>query len=118
MRFARFFVLLLGFAFLYGPILILAAMSFNASKLVTVWGGFSTKWYVALLDDAAMLNAAKISLSVAALSAAIATLLGLAAAVALALVKVGRDNVLLYDGSLQEWAADSELPMTTGATPA
>ena len=84
MRFARFLVLLLGFAFLYGPILILAAMSFNASKLVTVWGGFSTKWYVALLDDAAMLNAAKISLSVAALSAAIATLLGLAAAVALA----------------------------------
>ncbi len=84
MRFARFFVLLLGFAFLYGPILILAAMSFNASKLVTVWGGFSTKWYVALLDDAAMLNAAKISLSAAALSAAIATLLGLAAAVALA----------------------------------
>ena len=77
MRFARFCVLLLGFAFLYGPILILAAMSFNASKLVTVWGGFSTKWYVALLDDAAMLNAAKISLSVAALSAAIATLLGL-----------------------------------------
>ena len=41
-----------------------------------------------------------------------------AAAVALALAKVGRDNVLLYDGSLQEWAADSELPMTTGATPA
>ena len=84
MRFARFLVLLLGFVFLYGPILILAAMSFNASKLVTVWGGFSTKWYVALLDDAAMLSAAKISLSVAALSAAIATLLGLAAAVALA----------------------------------
>jgi len=83
-RFARSFVLLLGFAFLYGPILILAAMSFNASRLVTVWGGFSTKWYVALLDDAAMLSAAKVSLSVAGLSAAIATLLGLAAAVALA----------------------------------
>lgn len=41
-----------------------------------------------------------------------------AAAVALALTLVGRDNVLLYDGSLQEWAADSNLPMTTGATPA
>lgn len=41
-----------------------------------------------------------------------------AAAVALALTLVGRDNILLYDGSLQEWAADSNLPMTTGATPA
>ncbi|MBK5540258.1 sulfurtransferase [Pseudomonas sp. TH05] len=41
-----------------------------------------------------------------------------AAALALALTRVGRDDVLLYDGSLQEWAADSDLPMTTGATPA
>lgn len=41
-----------------------------------------------------------------------------AAAVALALTVVGQDNILLYDGSLQEWAADSNLPMTTGATPA
>jgi thiosulfate/3-mercaptopyruvate sulfurtransferase len=40
-----------------------------------------------------------------------------AAALALALTLVGRDDVLLYDGSLQEWAADSNLPMTTGATP-
>ncbi len=80
----RPFALLLGFAFLYGPILILAVMSFNASKLVTVWGGFSTKWYAALLHDQAMLGAAKISLSAAALSATIATALGLAAAIALA----------------------------------
>jgi putrescine transport system permease protein len=72
-----------GFVFLYGPIAILAAMSFNASRLVTVWGGFSTKWYSALLDDAAMLGAAATSLEAAALSAAIATGLGLCAAVAL-----------------------------------
>ncbi|QGM47803.1 ABC transporter permease [Methylocystis heyeri] len=72
-----------GFTFLYGPILILAGMSFNASKLVTVWGGFSTRWYLALLDDAAMLGAARISLEAAVLSAIIATALGLCAAVAL-----------------------------------
>ncbi len=72
-----------GFVFLYGPILILAAMSFNASKLVTVWGGFSTKWYLALIEDTAMLDAARISLEAAALSAAIATALGLCAAVSL-----------------------------------
>jgi putrescine transport system permease protein len=81
---ARRIAMVLGFSFLYGPILILAAMSFNASRLVTVWGGFSTKWYLALLDDAAMLSAAQISLEAAALSATIATLLGLCAAVALA----------------------------------
>ncbi len=82
--FSRRLALLLGFAFLYGPIVILAAMSFNASRLVTVWGGFSTKWYAALLHDAALLRAAQISLEAAALSATIATLLGLCAAVALA----------------------------------
>lgn len=82
--FARRAALLLGFAFLYGPILVLATLSFNASRLVTVWGGFSTQWYAALLEDGAMLDAAKISLEAAALSAAIATLLGLCAAIALA----------------------------------
>jgi putrescine transport system permease protein len=80
----RRLALLIGFAFLYGPILILAVMSFNASRLVTVWGGFSTKWYSALLNDAALLGAARVSLEAAALSASIATLLGLCAAVALA----------------------------------
>ena len=81
---SRVTALALGFAFLYAPIVILAIMSFNASRLVTVWGGFSTKWYLALLNDAALLGAAKISLEAAALSASIATLLGLCAAVALA----------------------------------
>ncbi len=59
-------------------------MSFNASKLVTVWGGFSTKWYAALLEDQAMLAAAKISLGAATLSASLATLLGLCSAITLA----------------------------------
>jgi len=80
--------LTLGFAFLYLPILILVVYSFNASRLVTVWGGFSTQWYVSLLQNEQLLQAAWISLRVAFLSAAVATVLGTLAA--LALVRYGR----------------------------
>ena len=55
----------LGLAFLYLPIAILVIYSFNASRLVTVWGGWSTRWYVALLHDRAMLDAAWTSLRIA-----------------------------------------------------
>ena len=55
----------LGLAFLYLPIAILVIYSFNASRLVTVWGGWSTRWYVALLHDRAMLEAAWITLRIA-----------------------------------------------------
>lgn len=51
-------ILILGYVFLYGPILSLIVYSFNASKLVTVWSGFSTKWYAALLQNDALLEAA------------------------------------------------------------
>jgi putrescine transport system permease protein len=95
-RLARRAALIAGFGFLYGPIVILAAMSFNASRLVTVWGGFSTRWYAALLDNEAMLNAAKVSLSAAALSATIATLLGLLAATALARFGPFRSRALFF----------------------
>ena len=47
-------LLIAGYFFLYGPILSLIIFSFNVSKLVTVWGGFSTKWYGALLNDRAI----------------------------------------------------------------
>ncbi|CUA89273.1 ABC transporter permease [Chelatococcus daeguensis] len=80
--------LTLGFAFLYLPILILVVYSFNASRLVTVWGGFSTQWYISLLQNEQLLQAAWISLRVAFLSAAAATVLGTLAA--LALVRYGR----------------------------
>jgi putrescine transport system permease protein len=72
--------LVLGLAFLYLPIAILVIYSFNASRLVTVWGGWSTRWYAALLEDRAMLDAAATSLGVAFLSAAAATVLGTMAA--------------------------------------
>jgi putrescine transport system permease protein len=75
--------LLAGFAFLYLPIVILVIYSFNASRLVTVWGGWSLRWYHEFFNDSAMIEAAWMSLRVAAASATIATLLGTLAAVAL-----------------------------------
>ncbi|TAK47688.1 MAG: ABC transporter permease [Xanthobacteraceae bacterium] len=72
-----------GLAFLYLPIAVLVIYSFNASKLVTVWGGWSLRWYAGLLDDRAMLEAAWMSLRVAFVSATAATVLGTLAAVAL-----------------------------------
>lgn len=92
MRARRFPVVLtamaFGYAFLYGPIVSLVVYSFNESKLVSVWGGFSTKWYGELLRNDALLTAAGQSLLVAALSATVAVLLGTLAAVAL--VRFGR----------------------------
>ncbi|EKS31140.1 ABC transporter permease [Afipia felis] len=75
--------LALGLAFLYLPIVILVIYSFNASRLVTVWGGWSLKWYRELFNDGAMLSAAWMSLRVGVASASAATLLGTLAAVAL-----------------------------------
>ena len=75
--------LALGMAFLYLPIVILVIYSFNASRLVTVWGGWSLRWYHEFFNDRAMLDAAWMSLRVAAVSATIATLLGTLAAVGL-----------------------------------
>jgi putrescine transport system permease protein len=80
---ARRATLFVGFVFLYAPIVILAVMSFNASRLVSVWGGFSTKWYAALLENEQLLHSAKVSLAAALTSATISTLLGLLAAISL-----------------------------------
>jgi len=72
--------LTLGFAFLYIPMLILVIYSFNESRLVTVWAGFSTKWYGELLQNEAMIDAALVTLRVAVLSSTLATVLGTMAA--------------------------------------
>jgi putrescine transport system permease protein len=80
----RTLVLALGFAFLYIPIVSLIVYSFNKSRLVTVWGGFSTKWYGALLQNEQILNAAWLSLKVAAISATLAVALGTLAGMVLA----------------------------------
>lgn len=73
----------LGFVFLYAPIVSLVVYSFNESRLVTVWSGFSTKWYGELFADEQILGAAWISLQVATISATLALILGTLAAVAL-----------------------------------
>ena len=73
----------LGLGFLYAPILVLVAYSFNASNLVTVWGGFSTRWYAALFSDGPLIAAAWVSLQVAVFASLTATVLGTLAALAL-----------------------------------
>jgi len=80
--------LTLGFAFLYIPMIILVIYSFNAGKLVTVWSGFSTKWYGELIQNEAFLNAAWVTLKVAVVSSTFATVLGTMAAYVL--VRAGR----------------------------
>lgn len=72
-----------GLAFLYLPLALVVAYSFNASRMVTVWAGFSTQWYGALLANAPLREAAWISVRIALASAAIATVLGTLAAVGL-----------------------------------
>ena len=77
-------MLAFGYAFLYLPIALVIVYSFNESRLVTVWSGFSLKWWSALFANEAMLQAAWLSLRIALLSATGAALLGLAAGYALA----------------------------------
>jgi putrescine transport system permease protein len=76
-------MLTLGYAFLYGPIVSLVVYSFNASRLVTVWAGFSTRWYVELAGNAAIRDAALTSLEVAVFAASFALVLGTLAGFAL-----------------------------------
>ena len=88
-------VALLGFVFLYAPILSLVVFSFNENKLVTVWGGFSTKWYGQLFADPQILSAGLLSLQVAAISASIALVTGTLCGVALTRFRRFRGKTLL-----------------------
>lgn len=78
-----FGVLCFGYAFLYLPIFSLVFYSFNSSRLATVWGGFSVKWYGKLLENDAVIDAALLSLRIAAVSATVATVLGAMAGLAI-----------------------------------
>jgi putrescine transport system permease protein len=84
-RWSRFNIasIVIGFAFLYLPIVLLVIFSFNESKLVTVWAGFSTKWYVQLFHNQALLDAAWVTIRVGLISATVATVLGTLAALAM-----------------------------------
>ena len=91
----RLSALVFGFAFLYVPILSLIIYSFNKSRLVTVWGGFSTQWYGRLLDNHQILSAAWLSLKIAALNATGAVILGTLSGLALARFGKFRGRTLL-----------------------
>ena len=84
----RILILVLGFTFLYAPMLMLVIYSFNSSKLVTVWAGWSTRWYSELFHDDAMMSAVGLSLTIAACAATAAAILGTIAAVVM--VRFGR----------------------------
>lgn len=88
-----------GFAFLYLPILLLMIYSFNASRLVTVWGGFSVRWYEALIHDEQLLDAAGLTLEIGVVSATIATILGTLAAITLARFK-DAFGITLFSGMI------------------
>ena len=105
--------LLLGYAFLYAPIALLVVYSFNDSRLVTVWSGFSTRWYGELLANERIRDAATLSLGVAACAATLATALGTLAGLAMA--RFGRFPArLLFAGLL---AAPLVMPeVVTGLT--
>ncbi|MEH7828710.1 ABC transporter permease subunit [Gemmobacter denitrificans] len=77
-------MLCFGFAFFYIPILSMIVYSFNNSRLATVWGGFSTKWYVSLLSNDKVIDALLLSLKIALISATFATILGTMAGITLA----------------------------------
>ena len=91
----RLSVLVFGFAFLYIPILSLIVYSFNKSRLVTVWAGFSTQWYGRLLDNDQILDAAWLSLKIAAINDTGAVVLGTLAGLALARFGKFRGRTLL-----------------------
>ena len=86
--------LIAGLLFLYIPLFILVIYSFNDSKLVTVWGGFSTKWYGILMGNDVILNAAWLSIKLAAISSLAAVVLGTLAAYALARIKRFKGSTL------------------------
>lgn len=87
-------MLFLGLAFLYIPLIVLIIYSFNDSKLVTVWGGFSTRWYGELIQNKDILDAMWLSLKIAAASSLAAVALGTMAGYALARIKRFRGKTL------------------------
>jgi putrescine transport system permease protein len=77
-------VLAFGYAFLYVPIVLLILYSFNDSRLVTIWGGWSVRWYGSLMQNQQLLSAAWLSLRIAAITATVSVVLGTLAGMALA----------------------------------
>lgn len=95
-KFSKFnwLALIVGYSFLYIPIIFLVFYSFNESKLVTVWGGFSTKWYSTLWQNDSIMAAAWVTLRIAFVSALAATVLGTFAGLVLARFQHFRGKML------------------------
>ena len=89
-----FTMLCFGFAFLYIPIVLVIIYSFNDSKLVTVWGGWSIRWYMELFSNENILNAALLSFRIAAITATAATIFGTMAGLILARLRQFRGRML------------------------
>jgi putrescine transport system permease protein len=89
-----FSMLCFGFAFLYIPIVLVIIYSFNDSKLVTVWGGWSVRWYAELFNNENILNAALLSFRIAAITATFATVFGTMAGLILARLRQFRGRML------------------------
>ena len=89
-----FSMLCFGFAFLYIPIVLVIINSFNDSKLVTIWGGWSVRWYVELFNNENILNAALLSFRIAAITATFATIFGTMAGLILARLRQFRGRML------------------------
>ena len=89
-----FSMLCFGFAFLYIPIVLVIIYSFNDSKLVTVWGGWSVRWYAELFNNENILNAALLSFRIAAITATFATIFGTMAGLILARLRQFRGRML------------------------
>jgi putrescine transport system permease protein len=87
-------VLAFGFAFFYIPILSMIVYSFNASRLATIWGGFSTKWYVSLFSNQKVIDALLLSLKIAVISSTVATIIGVMSGIVLARYTKFRGRVL------------------------
>lgn len=87
--------LILVFAFLYAPILVLIVYSFNDSKLRAKWGGFTFKWYLELFNNREILNAVSTTLSIAVISTIISTILGTMAAIAIFYMKKWKRKAIL-----------------------
>lgn len=88
-------IAIIGFVFLYAPIVSLVVFSFNESRLVTVWTGFSLRWYASLFNDSQVVAAGLLSLQIAAVSATIATVLGTLAGIALTRIGTFRGKTAL-----------------------
>ena len=98
---SRFIIstLAFGYAFLYIPLVFVVVYSFNDSRIATIWGGFSTRWYGELLRNDQVLDAALLSLQIALTSATLATIFGTMAGLVLA--RFGRFKVrTLFSGMI------------------